>query len=124
MTEEEFENLVLGSFEELPEKIRNTIKNVAIVVEKKPTEEQLKKTGIKYGGFLLGLFEGIPQTQWGKNFGMNLPDKITIFQESIENFAKNPEDIKKFVRNVVWHEVAHYFGFEEKEARKLEKKWK
>ena len=114
----------MEAFDELPEKIRKIIKNVAIVVEKKPNEEQLKKTGIKYGGLLLGLYEGIPQTQWGKGGGMNLPDKITIFQESIENFAKGSEDIKKFVRNVVWHEIAHYFGFGEKETRKLETKWK
>ena len=124
MNEEEFENLVTEAFEELPEKIKKIIKNVAVIVEKKPSEEQLKKTGIKYGGILLGLYEGVPQTHWGKGFGMTLPDKITVFKESVENFAKTSPDIKKFVRNVVWHEIAHYFGFDEKETRRLETKWK
>lgn len=98
--------------------------NVALCVEKRPTAEQLRKTGIRYGGLLLGLYEGVPKTTYGRGFGMILPDKITIFQESIEKFARTPEEIKKLVRNTVWHEVAHHFGFDEKGIRKLEPKWR
>ena len=122
MEQENFEKLVKEALLELPEKIRQKIENVAIVIEESPTEEQLKKTGIRYGGSLLGLYEGIPKTTWGRGFGGNLPDKITIFQKIIENFAKSPNEIKKLVKNVVFHEIAHHFGFNEKEARKLESK--
>ena len=122
MTQEEFEKLVKQAAEDLPEKIRQKMENIAICVEKRPTEEQLRKTGIKYGGLLLGLYEGVPQTAWGRGFGQVLPDKITIFQESIENFASTPEAIKELVKNVVWHEVAHHFGFSERGVRILERK--
>lgn len=122
MTQEEFEKLVKQAAEDLPEKIRQKMENIAICVEKRPTEEQLRKTGIRYGGLLLGLYEGVPQTAWGKGFGQVLPDKITIFQESIENFASSPEAIKELVKNVVWHEVAHHFGFSERGVRLLEEK--
>ncbi len=122
MTQEDFEKLVEQAAEDLPEKIRQKMENVAICVEKKPTEEQLRKTGIRYGGLLLGLYEGVPQTAWGKGFGQVLPDKITIFQESIENFVSTPEAIKELVKNVVWHEVAHHFGFSERGVRILEEK--
>lgn len=120
----EFEKLVKQSVLELPEKIRKTMENVAIVIEKRPTEEQLRKTGARYGGILSGLYEGIPQTKWGKGFGGNLPDKITIFQESIESLASLPKEVKELVRNVVWHEIAHHFGFDEKDVRELERKWR
>ena len=123
MKQEEFENLVEQAVKDLPEEIRKKIENVAILVEAKPTEEQLRKTGIRYGGFLLGLYEGIPQTTWGKGFGGNLPDKITIFQGSIENLASATAEIKEVVKTVVWHEIAHHFGIGEKEVRKLEQKW-
>lgn len=93
--EEEFQKLVEEALLELPEKIRQKIDNCAICVEKRPTAEQLRKTGIRYSDTLLGLYEGVPQTKWGRGFGMMLPDKITIFQESIEKFARTPEKIKK-----------------------------
>ena len=36
----------------------------------------------------------------------------------------NRQDIKELVKIVVWHEIAHHFGFNEKEVRTLELKWK
>jgi len=122
MKEDEFEKLVNEALLILPKKIRQKMENIAICVERRPSEEQLRKTGLKHGGFLLGLYEGIPQTVWGKGFGGNLPDKITIFQEAIENFATRPEEIKNLVKNVVWHEVAHHFGFSERGVKLLEQK--
>ena len=122
MKKVEFEKLVKEAISELPEKIRQKMDNLALCVEKRPTAEQLRKTGIRYGGFLLGLYEGVPQTKWGRGFGMMLPDKITIFQDSIEKFARTPEKIKKLVKTTVWHEIAHHFGFNEKQVRELERK--
>ena len=122
MKDSVFEKLVKESLLELPEKIRRKMDNVALCVEKGPTPEQLKKLGTRSGGFLLGLYEGVPKTAYGRGFGMILPDKITIFQEAVERFAGTPEAIKTLVRNVVWHEVAHHFGFNEKQVRELERR--
>lgn len=137
MNQDEFEKLVSKALLILPKKIRQKMENIAICVEKRPSEEQLRKTGLRHGGFLLGLYEGIPQTVWGKGFGGNLPDKITIFQESIENFASSEKEakrktsllhlhpatresvIKELIKNVVWHEVAHHFGFSERGVKLL-----
>lgn len=118
----EFEKLVKEAVLELPENIRAKMENVALTVDNNPTQEQLHKTGTRRGSFLLGLYEGIPQAAWGRGFGGHLPDKITIFKESIERFASNSGDIKKMVKYVVWHEIAHHFGFNEKEVREMEKK--
>lgn len=124
MKQDEFEKLVKEAIRDLPERIRSKMENLAICVEKIPTPEQLRKTGLKYAGFLLGLYEGIPQTKWGRGFGMVLPDKITIFQESIENFALSPGEIKELAKIVVWHEIAHHFGLDEKRVKLLESKWR
>ena len=124
MKQEEFEKLVRESILELPEKIRQKMENVAIVIEDRPSQENLRKVGIRYGNILLGLYEGVPQTKWGKGFGMMLPDKITIFQESIEKFSSTPEEIKELIKDTVWHEIAHHFGFSERGVRKLEPKWR
>lgn len=122
MQEEDFQKLVKESLLELPEKIRQKIENVALCVEQRPSAEQLRKVGIRYSGVLLGLYEGVPKTAYGRGFGMMLPDKITIFQESVERFVRTPKAIKELVRNVVWHELAHHFGFGEKQVRELERR--
>ena len=145
MDQNEFEKLVSKALLILPKKIRQKMENVAICVEKRPSAEQLRKTGSRCSGLLLGLYEGIPQTFWGKGFGGNLPDKITIFQESIERYASSETElrsnresvvdelrssprfatarvIKELIKNVVWHEVAHHFGFSERGIKLLEQK--
>lgn len=113
MKRAEFENLVIEAIESLPEKIKNAVKNTAIVVENKSPRSTL-----------LGLYQGVPENAWGKGMGMHLPDKITIFKDTIESVADRPEDVKEIVKVVVWHEIAHHFGFEEKEVRALEKRWR
>ena len=124
MEQVRFEKLVKDSVLGLPENIRQKMENVALCVEQRPTREQLRKLGTRSGGILLGLYEGVPKTTYGRGFGMMLPDKITIFQEAIERFAGNEEAVKKLVKDVVWHEIAHHFGFNEKQVRELEKKRK
>lgn len=124
MKQREFERLARRALLGLPEKIRQKIDNLAICVEKRPSQRQLKKIGLRYDSILLGLYEGVPQITWGRGFGGNLPDKITIFQESIENFVSSSREMKELVRNVVWHEVAHHFGFSERRIKLFEKKRK
>ena len=134
MSEEDFEKLVEQALKEMPEEILKQMENVAIVVEKRPTPEQLGKTGIRYGSLLLGLYQGVPKTKWGRGFGNILPDKITIFQDPIETLAcsrqrrGSPEaaedKIPEILKNTIFHEIAHHFGFDEKSIRELENKRK
>jgi len=126
MQREKFEKLVKVALSGLPENIRQKIKNIAICIEEEANTFQLKKSGTRISNFLLGLYQGVPRTVWGReNFPARLPDKITIFQKPIEKLADQREErIAKLIRIVVWHEIAHHFGFNEKEVRNLEKKWK
>ena len=107
---ERFEELVAKSVEELPEEIQDYLDNVDIVVEDEPTRAQLKrgKTGKEYT--LFGLYEGIPQTERGSHYGMVVPDRITIFKNSIESVCRNDDEIKREIGRVVRHEIAHHFG--------------
>jgi predicted Zn-dependent protease with MMP-like domain len=118
-----FENLVKDAVSELPQEVKERMNNVAICVEKNAEKIKKKeKKGVWKNKILLGLYQGVPQNVWGKGFGGNLPDKITIFKDSVEGFAKTEEDIKKIVKKTVYHEISHHFGFGEKKARELEEK--
>ncbi len=122
MDPERFEKLVKEAVKELPKEVREKMDNVAICVEEKPSRYiERKRGGVRKNSFLLGFYQGVPKNVWGRGFGGNLPDKITIFQESIERFAKTEEKIKKTVKRTVYHEIAHHFGFSEAQVRKLEK---
>jgi len=122
MDQESFEKLVEGGIGLIPKEFLAKLDNVAIVVEDEPNKEQLKKLKLGKGYLLFGLYEGVPQTKRGPHYGMTLPDKITIFQKSIEQFAQSEEQIKQIVKDTVWHEIAHHFGSDEKRIKQAELK--
>lgn len=124
MSREEFERLVAEAIMDLPVSIRKKMENVAVVVEDYPNRVQLKRGGVLSSRLLLGLYEGIPKTKRGPSYTMVLPDKITIFKDSIEAVAVSPQEIKELIKNTVWHEIAHHFGFDEEGVQKLARKRK
>jgi predicted Zn-dependent protease with MMP-like domain len=116
----EFEELVDKGIAEIPQKFLKKLKNVAVVVEEEPNQEQIKKLKLRKNYTLFGLYEGVPQTKRGVYYSA-LPDKITIFKNSIEQYARTPDEIKEMVKNTVWHEIAHHFGSDEKKLHDIEK---
>ena len=122
MTNEEFEKLVEEGIDAIDEKFLAELKNVEIVIEDDPTPFQTEKLRLR-GALLFGLYEGIPQTK-RQQYGQVLPDKITIFKNTIEKVYSRPEDIKKAVADTVWHEIAHHFGMDEEQVREAERKRK
>ncbi len=117
----EFEQLVEKGVLLIPRKFRHLMKNVSIVIDDYPTQEQLRKSHIRSGSTLLGLYEGIPQTHRDTGYANVLPDKITIFQKAIESMAHDPISIEKLVADTVWHEIAHHFGLNEQEIRNAQR---
>jgi len=130
MKHKKFEELVNEGIKAIPKRFLEKLDNVDIVIEDEPPR----------GSFLLGLYQGVPQTKRG-HYGQVLPDKITIFQKPIERVARSRERqrsvkmnevhrlekaVKEIVKNTVWHEIAHHFGMDEKRVREAEsrkKKW-
>lgn len=117
-----FEKLIEEGMGLIPKKFLAILKNVAIVVEGEPTAEQKKKLKLRKDDFLFGLYEGVPQTKRGPNYGMVLPDKITIFKKPILGYADSDEEVRQIIKNTVWHEIAHHFGSSEERVRAAEAK--
>ena len=112
MERSEFEKLVREALSTIPEGLSAYLENVDLVVEDLPRNEHLGGHVIEDGNFLLGLYEGIPLTE-RSDYGMVLPDKITLFQKSIEGVCSSKEEIVQEVRGTVVHEVAHHFGIDD-----------
>ncbi len=109
-----FEQLVEQALASIPEEFHEQMKNVLVRVESEPDEELLRRVGVKHGYTLLGLYEGVPLTAYGRIGG---PEIITIYQHPIERYCRwNPDRIREQVRRTVLHEVAHHFGIDHDEV--------
>ena len=106
----------------LPKFFKKKMKNVDVVVEDRASGELLSGMGLRSPFQLLGLYQGVPLDRRGFYYGNVLPDKITLFQIPIESICQTKEEIEEKVREVVIHEVGHYFGLNDEKLRELENK--
>jgi predicted Zn-dependent protease with MMP-like domain len=120
MTRERFEELVAKAVDDLPEEFLSALENVDVVVQSHPDRRQL--AGIGRGMMLLGLYEGVPQAKRTQGYGMVLPDRIVIFQKPIEDKCRSEAEVEAEIVRVVRHEIAHHFGLDEEELRRIETK--
>lgn len=114
----EFELLIERALESLPQAITEGLDNVAIVIQDWPSEEQLGLGESDNPHSLLGLYEGVPLVD-RVDYGMVLPDKITLFQKSIEALGLSHEKIVEEIRVTVLHELAHHLGFTDQDLTRL-----
>jgi len=112
-----FETVVNQTIRGLPKQFRDAIKDVAVVIEPRPI-------GRRGGGMLLGLYEGVPATAWGREYSGKLPDKITLFQVNIEAVSRTEDEIPHIIRETLLHEIAHHFGFDHDKIGEMEKRWR
>jgi predicted Zn-dependent protease with MMP-like domain len=118
MTREKFEKIAEDVFDDLPEIFGKKIDNVHIVVDEYPSEEDARQTQSSKTT-LLGLYQGIPLTHRGTWYGVNptTPDKISLYQKNIESVCRNDKEISERIREVLLHELGHYFGMDELQIR-------
>ena len=118
MTRQEFEDLAQEAFDSLPEQFRDKVDNVSIVVEDFPSPEMQRSLRIGQGS-LLGLYHGVPLGHRGTWYGASptVPDRIFLFQKNIEASCPDNGLIRKKIAEVLFHELGHYFGMNEREVR-------
>ncbi len=122
MTDQEFDTLITKAMDELPQNYIAGLENVAIVYADEPTPEQIEKMKITHGQVLLGLYEGIPLTQRGGGYSFVLPDKITLFKNSILAVSRDPASLFEQIKRTLWHEIAHYYGLSHERMEHLQQR--
>lgn len=117
MDDIKFRKLVEEALNSLPEEFAKKLSNVAVVVEDFPSPFQRRKSKLPSWALLLGLYEGVPQTKRGVYYSA-LPDKITIFKNSILRVSRTQEEVRAQVRATVIHEIGHHFGLSDADMKK------
>ena len=118
-----FEALVADALASIPERFREAMKNIAIVVEDEPAPEILEEMEIEPPETLLGLYQGTPLTDRSWDHGNNLPDQIILFQGPLQRESKNETDLIIAIGETLIHEVGHFFGLSEEEIAEIEDKY-
>ncbi len=107
-----FEEYAQEALDSLPSDLRAQMSNVEIVVDDEPPPGQP----------LLGLYQGVPLTRRSSHYGGVLPDKITIYRGPLVRlYGHDTETLRREVRRVVLHEVAHHFGISDERLIEIDR---
>jgi predicted Zn-dependent protease with MMP-like domain len=123
MSMKRFAAVVRRAIESLPEEIKQHLENVVIDVEDEPSVEFLQEVGftdeeIDAGESLYGYFmplEGVSASEMLEN-----PNRILIFKNPLEEDFPDPRDLLIEIRKTVVHEIAHHFGWTDRDLEKFD----
>jgi predicted Zn-dependent protease with MMP-like domain len=115
-----FEALVAAALIRLPRPFKDKMANVAVVVEDWADDETLEDMGIEPPDTLYGLYRGVDLTRRDSSYGNVLPDTIYIYQGPIEEDCEDEAEMADLVRDVVIHEIGHYFGLDDETMEGIE----
>jgi predicted Zn-dependent protease with MMP-like domain len=116
---EEFRLLVEEALDEFPDEFLKLIENLAVVVEDMASPQDAGRAGVANPMHLLGLYSGVPYTEWGRGQVARLPDVIKIYRLPILSVCRSSDEVQDKVRNVVLHELGHRAGLGEQRLRDL-----
>ncbi|MBA4062124.1 MAG: hypothetical protein C0501_00130 [Isosphaera sp.] len=123
MSMRQFQAVVREAVDTLPAAIREHLENVVIDVEEAPTDDFLREAGfteeeIDAGETLYGYFmplEGVAAAEMLEN-----PNRILIFKFPLEEDFPDPHDLRTEIRKTVVHEVAHHFGWSDRDLERFD----
>lgn len=115
MEREKFVGLVEEVLDSLPQRFRERVHNVAVLVEDRPSSIGAPRDGRR--GLVMGIFQGVPATQKSVFDISQGPNHIVLYQKNIEAVCSDEAEIRQQVRQTVLHELGHYFGMDEEQLK-------
>ena len=104
-----FEALVEAALDQIPDEIAGLVRNVVVLVEDDPPDDEPD---------LLGLYVGVALPERGGDH-TGLPDRITIFRRPLLAMCRDTDELEREVRVTVVHEIAHHFGIDDARLHRL-----
>jgi len=131
MSLQKFGRIVAGVLETLPEEFKPYLENLVVDVEEEPDERTLREQGftpeeIADGESLYGLFCPFPiagEPDFGGVAADDLPlHRIIVFKNPLEDDFPEPRELRREISRTVIHELAHHFGYTERDLEPFESK--
>jgi predicted Zn-dependent protease with MMP-like domain len=128
-----FGNIVSEVMEALPESFGPFLENLVVDVEDEPEKHLLREQGfteeeIAEGDSLYGLFVPFPQQLSLDDAGAideaheHPLHRLIIYKNPLEDDFPEPSELRKEIRRTVIHELAHHFGYSERDLDPFEAK--
>jgi predicted Zn-dependent protease with MMP-like domain len=114
MSKRAFEQVVDEALEDLPDWVLDTVDNLHVVVESRPTRDQDPE-----GEGILGIYEGVALADRGIDYFGVMPDRITVFMEPHLSLGLNRDELREEIRRTVLHELAHHLGIDDRRLHEL-----
>ncbi|WP_116082301.1 metallopeptidase family protein [Agromyces sp. PvR057] len=110
ISDDEFERMVADEFDALPDEMVTGLENVAILTANQPVGERPR---------LYGLYSGRPLKTRGVYGYGELPDRITLFKNTMAEHSADLDALRARVRITLVHEIGHYFGLDDQRLGEL-----
>src|SRR3990172_3732313 len=113
MTRRDIQRVVRRALEELPPVFQDALENLDIQVRWAPPPYERRRSRLRPGHDLYGLYLGIPITKRTHGYSMVAPDVILIYQRAHEPQATTETEMVEQARQTLLHEIGHYMGIDE-----------
>ena len=110
---ETFDEIVEWAYSTLPQTVKDQPDFPGIQVAEEPPADVLKKKNWPRGTEMLGCYSGVVRTKQSHMQMKVAPDLIFVFRGPIQRCSRG--NLRAEVKRVVWHEVAHWLGYETEE---------
>ena len=111
LSPEEFDAIVDAALDEIPDELAGLVRNVVVLVEEEPPDDQPDD--------LLGLYDGVALTERDSSVLPQLPDRIFLFRRPLLDMCEDEDELVDEIRITVVHEVAHHFGIDDGRLHEL-----
>jgi predicted Zn-dependent protease with MMP-like domain len=120
LSDGEFRSAVQDAMEDLPKQIAAAAEEVAIMVERYPTESLMSGQSALLAPELLGLYTGVPLPERSTFDSGRPPDVIHLFKRNLELATQDPDELREEIGVTLIHELGHYLGLGESELEELD----
>jgi len=115
MSDAEFDALVEKAIADLPDKVREKLDELPVLVQPLPSTEMLTEADPPLSPDLLGLFVGRHIFSQSHTAVPGAPGAIFLFRKNLLRACADADELAREIRVTVQHEVGHLMGLDEDE---------
>jgi predicted Zn-dependent protease with MMP-like domain len=108
-----FIRLVRRALRDVPPPFREHLREIDIVVKRRPNRSDLEQADLDRGETMYGFYRGVPLTERGSGYNLVAPDVIDVYQEPLEQDFPDDDELVAEIRATVLHELGHFFGIDD-----------
>jgi len=104
LDDDAFDEAIDDALDQVPDEFWALLDNVVVLAENDPPADEPD---------LLGVYDGVPLTERGGEYGFVAPDRIILYRNPLRQMCDSVDDLIDEIAVTVVHEIGHYFGIDD-----------